>query len=163
MVTATLLVDLKDQITKTSQYRYNQIASTALMGSASALRGKYDETKTYNLGDKCIYITDSGEILIIVCQHNGVTGPFDPMDWEEWNIMDELQGLYEDHIVLSWNRPSLRRNRVWLKIREDSIVRVQDEFGEHFGLLLYNNLIVSKRRPVMNLNTVWGQITDVVK
>lgn len=162
MVTATLLVDLRDKVINTPQYKFSQIASTALMGSASALTGLYDPEKIYDRGDKCVYVTDSGEILIIASQHNGVTGPFDPMQWEEWNIMDELQGMYEDYIICSWSKPALRRNKVWLKVRADSIQAVKDEFGENFGLIIYNNLIISKRRPIMNYNTVWGQITDVV-
>ena len=163
MVTATLLVDLKEKVINTPQYKYSQIASTALMGSASALTGTYDPNKIYNTGDKCVYVTDTGEILIIVACENNITGTFDPMKWEEWNIMDELQGLYEDYIICSWSRPAFRRNKVWLKVRADSIEPLKEEFGDQFGLLLYNNFIISRRRPIMNQNTVWGQITDVVQ
>jgi hypothetical protein len=29
-------------------------------------------------------------------------------------------------------------------------------------MIIINNFIVSERRPVMNLQTVWGQITEVL-
>lgn len=163
MITSTLLLDLKTELRNRKEFGYELLASTAIMGTVSGVLGSYDEDKTYNIGDKIPYITSSGELIIIVCLHNDVTGPFNPIHWEEWNVMDELQGLYDDYIIASWNMPSLRRNKIWLAIKGESIAVAQDLLGpDNDGIMVYNNFIIQTRQPTMNLSTIWGRITAVL-
>lgn len=160
MVQSTFLLDLKADLRVKKQLSFDHIASTALMGSVSGLLNAFDETKTYNRGDKVPYVTNNGELVILVCVMNDVTGPINPLYWEEWNIMDELEGLYHDYVVASWNKPSLRRNKVWLAIKTESIQVAKDVLGEYAGLLIYDSLIISNRKPIMTKNVIWGQITE---
>ena len=162
MVTTKLLLDLKTDLANRKEFGYDLLASTAIMGTVSGVMGAYDKTKVYKIGDKIPYVTDSGELIIIVCIHNNVTGKFAPIHWEEWNIMDELQGLYDDYIVASWNIPSLRRNKVWLAIKEESIETAREAFAGSDGLIVYNNFIIQARQPTMNLSTIWGRITEIL-
>ena len=159
-VTTSMLIDLKKDLSNRKEFGYDLLASTAIMGTVSGILDVYDENRTYNSGDKIPYITDSGELIIIVCIHNDVTGPFDPLHWEQWNVMDELQGLYDDYVIASWNMPSLRRNKVWLAIKTESIQAAKELFGEHDGILIYNNFIIQLKQPTMSLSTIWGKITE---
>jgi hypothetical protein len=157
-----MLLDLKTDLANRKEFGYDLLASAAIMGTVSGVLGAYDTTKTYNAGDKIPYITNSGELIIIVCISNNVTGEFNPLHWEEWNIMDELQGLYDDYVIASWNMPSLRRNKVWLAIKTESIQVAKEVFGERDGIIIYNNFIIQARQPTMNLSTIWGQITQLI-
>jgi hypothetical protein len=157
-----MLLDLKTDLANRKEFGYDLLASAAIMGTVSGVLGAYDTTKTYNAGDKIPYVTNSGELIIIVCINNAVTGDFNPANWEEWNIMDELQGLYDDYIVASWNVPSLRRNKVWLAIKDESISVAREAFGGTDGIIVYNNFIIQLRQPTMNVNTIWGKITSVL-
>ena len=159
MVTTSLMVDLKTDLANRKEFGYELLASTAIMGTVSGVMGSFDKTKAYTFGDKIPYVTESGELIIIVCISQRAQGEFDPADWEEWNVMDELQGLYDDYIVASWNLPSLRRNKVWLAIKEESISVAQEAFGDSDGIIIYNNFIIQARQPTMNTNTIWGHIT----
>jgi hypothetical protein len=109
-----------------------------------------------------VYITDEGEILIIACLFDGTTGEFDGRCWEEWNIFDELKGLYDDYVVVSMERPALRRNKLWLQITDKNAQEIVAALGLDNRLVIVNNFIVSERRPVMNAQTIWGQITEVL-
>ena len=164
MVKSTFLIDLKKKLSEKTHYTYDQIASSALLGSKGNIKGGYDENTVYKLGDKITYITNTGELLVLVCCRNDVTGEFDQTKWEEWNIMEEIQGLLDDHTIASWNKPSLRRNKVWLAIKTTSIQTYKDTYGENVmpGLLIYDGLIISKRKPLMNTNIVWGNITEEI-
>ena len=161
-VTTSLLVDLKTDLANRKEFGYDLLASTAIMGNVSGILNTYDKTKVYNTGDKLPFVTNDGELIIIICLHDNVTGEFEAVHWERWNIMDELQGLYDDYIIASWNMPSLRRNKVWLAIKEESIQVAKEAFGEHDGIIIYNNFIVQLNQPTMNLSTIWGQITAVL-
>ena len=66
------------------------------------------------------------------------------------------------YIILSWNKPNLRRNKVWLEIMDESLEDASKVFGEDAGLLIYNNLVISERQPTMNTSTVWGRIDEVL-
>ena len=162
MVKATFLIDLKEKLTGNTHYTYDQIASSALLGSTANIKGGYDETVTYNLGDKVTYMTNTGELLILVCCANGVTGSFDSTKWEEWNIMEEIQGVLDDHTIASWNKPLYRRNKVWLAIKTTSIQAYKNIYGDSAmpGLIIYDGLIISKRKPLMNQSVLWGEITE---
>ena len=160
--TTKLLLDLKTDLANRTEFGYDLLASAAIMGNVSGVLGTYDKSKTYNAGDKIPFVTNSGELIIIVCINNNVTGDFNPANWEEWNIMDELQGLYDDYIIASWNMPSLRRNKVWLAIKEESIQAAKEVFGNRDGIIVYNNFIIQLRQPTMTTNTIWGQITAVL-
>jgi hypothetical protein len=58
--------------------------------------------------------------------------------------------------------PSLRRNKVWLAIKTESIQVAKEVFGERDGIIIYNNFIIQARQPTMNLSTIWGQITQLI-
>ena len=162
MTTVTQLVDLKAQFKQAKRFSYSQIAATALMSSYNGLIESYDPSKVYNTGDKVGYTTDAGEFLVIVCLSDGVTGNFDNTKWDEWNVMDELQGLYNDYVIASWNEPILRRNKVWIQVKEESIEALRGVLGNNQALLIYNNFIISENMPSMNSNIVWGRITSVL-
>jgi hypothetical protein len=159
---AVLLVDMRNQEQKSKYFSFNKIASTAMISSMTGAPCAYDPTKVYNIDDKCVYVTDEGEVIIIACLANNVTGDFDGRLWEEWSVFDELKGLYTDYAVVSMERPQLRRNKLWFKITDKNAQEIIDSLGLDNNMIIINNFIVSERRPVMNLQTVWGQITEVL-
>lgn len=163
MTSVTKLVDLKQEFKSANRYSYSQIAATALMSTYNGLIEKYDPNKVYNTGDKVGYLTDAGEFLVIVCLEDNTTGTFNNTKWDEWNVMDELQGLYNDYVIASWNKPILRRNKVWIEVKEESIEVLQGALGNNQALLIYNNFIISETMPSqMNTSIVWGRITSVL-
>lgn len=163
MVTAELLFDLHDKFINKKSFDANRLVTTALFGSNTDLMKVYDPTKKYVKGDKCVYVLDSGEMVIIVATQE-TTGEFDARVWEEWNVTSELQNFYDDYDVLSWNEPSLRLNKVWIKIKNESLQTAQDlNVGNTTGVLIYRNLIISENRPTMNSETIWGQITSATE
>ena len=163
MIKATKVLALKSYMNSKSSFTYSDIASTALLGTAFGKLKRYDSDKVYNRGDKCVYFSSEGEMLIIACIEDEVTGEFNPDKWEEFNVLDEMDYLYQDMILMSWSKPHLRRNKVWIQVKNDSIQKVKDEVGDIDGLLIFNNLIISARQPKMNPSIVWGQITSVSK
>ena len=161
MVTSTKLLDLANVIKNSPSLSTDQVASSALFGSSSGVMETYSESSSYERGTKVPYLTDTGEVLILVAIKDVEPGQFNPRDWEEWNILDEVQGLYDDLIALSWNEPSLRRNKVWLEIKNESLQEARDlNLGNNSGLLIYKNFIVSKRKPTMTKDVIWGMITQ---
>ena len=165
MVKSTFILDAKQYVNSSNRVSLSSIINTSIMGAENGVLDFYSPSNTYNRGDKIPYISDDGELLILVAVNNGITGTFNPLDWEEWSVMDELKGLYDDYIVASFNRPSLRRNKVWLAIKEESLADLRDlnfELGNEMGLLIYNNLVFSERRPIMTSDLVWGNITEKI-
>ena len=160
MTKSVFLLDLKESLRAKDHFSADEIVSTALIGSVSGLMDFYNEEKTYNVGDKVPIVTDSGELIILACTGTDVTGEFDATKWEEWNIMDELQGLYDDYFLVSFSPPHLRRNKVWFKINEESLTVAEDIFGPSLGVIIYENFIISERQPIMNKDIVWGKITE---
>jgi len=158
-VTTKLLLDLKTSLKNKKEFGYELLASAAIMGTVSGILNAYDENRVYQIGDKIPFVTNSGELIIIICLDPDVTGEFNPIHWEQWNMMDELQGLYDDYIIASWNMPSLRRNKVWLAIKNESIQAAKEVFGDKDGIIVYNNFIIQASQPTMNLSTIWGKIT----
>ena len=157
---AIMLVDLKEKVDNCEYFNYDKVASAALLSASAGMLQKYDTEKTYNKGDKIVYITDDGELLILVCMQYNVTGRFTPAFWEIWNIMDELEGLYDDYVVSSWERPYLRRNKVWLEIKDESIEDAEAVGWENELMVAHNNLVISERQPLLNRQTIWGMITE---
>lgn len=157
--TSTLLIDLFDEVNKATTVTVDQMIAPALIGSSKGILNFYDEKKTYKKGDKVAYLADDGEFIVIVATKE-TTGTFDPRVWEEWNVIDELKRLHDDYAVLSYNEPKLRLNKVWLEIKEESIdLATAHSLGNTTTVLIYKNLIISERMPMMDAETVWGKIT----
>jgi hypothetical protein len=158
---AIFLVDLKEEAQGKKYFSFNKLASTALTSTLEGRPCAFDETKTYNIGDKCVVVTDDGEIIIVACVHDNVSGPFNRFDWEEWNIADELQGLYDDYAIVSMNRPSLRRNKLWFQLTAKNAQDVIEDLGlNDTAVMIVNNFIISRKQPAMNSRTIWGAITE---
>lgn len=162
MITSSFILDLATELKNSNGYTSQQVISAAVLGSLVGQITPYNNSKVYNKGDKIPLVTDDGELLIAICIGENVTGEFNPNYWEEWNIINEVQGLYNDYIILSWNKPNLRRNKVWLEIMDESLEDASAVFGDDLGLLVYNNLIISERQPTMTNSTVWGRIDEVL-
>jgi hypothetical protein len=160
---AIFLVDLKAEEQASKYFSFNKIASTAMISSMTGAPCAYDPEKVYNIDDKCVYVTDDGELIVIACLFDGTTGEFDGRKWEEWSVFDELKGLYNDYVIVSMERPTLRRNKIWLQITDKNAQEIIDSLGlNDNNMIIINNFIVSERRPVMNAQTIWGQITEVL-
>ena len=159
---AIKLVDLRSDEKKAKYYSFSKIASTAMISSATGIPCAYDPNKVYSIDDKCVYVTDDGELIIIACLFDGTTGEFDGRCWEEWSIFDELKGLYNDYAIVSMERPALRRNKLWFQITDKNAQEIIEALDLNNRMIIINNFIVSERRPVMNAQTVWGQITEVL-
>lgn len=162
MVSAIHIVNQVDDIGLSDSFNTEQLVNTALFGSYSGLMATFDKTKKYHRGDKVPFLTENGEVLILVCNKNDVTGSFKATDWDEWNIVDELNGIYNDLFVMSWNEPVIRRNKVWIQVKDESLAAVSGlNMGNERGLLIYRNLTVSTERPsTFTEDIVWGQIMD---
>lgn len=158
--TSTFLIDLAARYAEEPSIDPNELAVVTLFGADKKYFQLYDPDKQYHRGDKIPYITPSGELIIIIALDD-VTGPFNPMLWEEWSIMNEIDGILYDHIVLSWEQPSLRRNKVWLQIKDESIDDIPNRaVHTSTGVVIYRNFVIGERRPTMYSGTIWGQVTD---
>lgn len=163
MLTFTFLVDLNAELRKSDSIDVNKIIAPILIGSNHNLLKYFDENTKYKKGDKCTYIMENGELTVIVATQDTV-GPFDARVWEEWNVLSELENLYSDYSVLSWNEPRLRLNKTWLKIKNESLQMAKDlNFGNTTGVLIYRNLIIDDKRPTMSPDIIWGQVTGVAE
>jgi hypothetical protein len=165
MTKATYLLDLRDLVDNSVELAPQQLISAAIFGVNKELLQTYNPEKEYKKGDRIPYITEHGDLIVIICIVD-TTGTFNALHWEEYNVMNELTGLYNDYAVLSWNMPSLRRNKMWFEIKEESMevaeglgLSIGGDDGE--GLLVYENFIISDRRPTLNRSTIWGEITDL--
>lgn len=161
MVKTTLVIDLVADTL--GHITTDKLISSAVMGTGNVIMGTYDASHVYNKGDKIPYINDSGQLEIIVAIEDGITGPFDMRKWEEWNVISELNRLYNDYIVLSWSPPVSRVNKVWLSIKNQSMADFKDlNLGDNSGVLVYNNLVMSANEPAMTNDVIWGHITEKV-
>jgi hypothetical protein len=159
--TATLLIDLEARFHEQPSISPAELCAVALFGANKEYFQLYNPDKQYKRGDKIPYITENGELIMIIALED-VTGPFNPMLWEEWSVMSELEGILYDHIVLSWEQPSLRRNKVWIQIKDEEINDIPSRaVATSTGVLLYRNFVIGERRPTMTSGTIWGQVTDV--
>ena len=140
----------------------DQLINSALMGDGRYILNQYDPTKTYHLGDKIPYLTDTGELVILTAIEDNITGPLDLRKWEEWDIISETIRLYQDFIQLSWHVPKSRLNRVWLSIKKESMADFEGIDINQDGILVYSNFIISKQRPTMTKNIIWGKVTELV-
>ena len=161
MIKADLILDLPEVINNQKSFNPKQIISAAVLGSTVGQIKQYNPITIYMKGDKVPVLTEDGELIIAVCNTDNTSGSFNPLYWEEWDIFTETQGLYDDYIILSWNRPSLRRNKVWIQVKSESLGDISEVIGQDMGVIVYNNLIISERQPVMNSEIVWGMITEV--
>lgn len=161
MVTSEFLLDLADVIGKDQIIDSSKLASATVFGSSQGHNQQYNPDKQYKKGDIIPYITANGELIMITAIED-TTGPFNPMKWEEWNVIDEIQGMYNDLIVMSWEQPSLRRNKVWIEIKNESLADAKAaDIGNNTGVLIFKNFIVSHTRPTMaSQDVIWGQITE---
>lgn len=160
MVKYTQVMDLTKSLTST--LTKEKLISTALMGEGKYILGKYDPTKIYHVGDKIPYITDTGELVILIALEDNITGPLDMRKWEEWDVVSETIRIYQEMIQLSWHAPKHRLNRVWLSIKEESMLDFEDLHLNPEGILVYSNFIISKNRPTMSKNVIWGKVTELV-
>ena len=160
MVKYTLVMDLAKQFS--TRLGKDQLINSALMGDGRYILNQYDPTKTYRLGDKIPYLTDTGELVILTAIEDNITGPLDLRKWEEWDIISETIRLYQDFIQLSWHVPKSRLNRVWLSIKKESMADFEGIDINQDGILVYSNFIISKHRPTMTKNVIWGKVTELV-
>lgn len=160
MVKYTLVMDLAKQFS--TRLGKDQLINSALMGDGRYILNQYDPTKTYHLGDKIPYLTDTGELVILTALEDNITGPLDLRKWEEWDIISETIRLYQDFIQLSWHVPKSRLNRVWLSIKKESMADFEGIDINRDGILVYSNFIISKERPTMTKNVIWGKVTELV-
>ena len=160
MVKYTLVMDLAKQFS--TRLGKDQLINSALMGDGRYILNQYDPTKTYHLGDKIPYLTDTGELVILTAIEDNITGPLDLRKWEEWDIISETIRLYQDFIQLSWHVPKSRLNRVWLSIKKESMADFEGIDINQDGILVYSNFIISKHRPTMTKNVIWGKVTELV-
>lgn len=160
MVKYTLVMDLAKQFS--TRLGKDQLINSALMGDGRYILNQYDPTKTYRLGDKIPYLTDTGELVILTAIEDNITGPLDLRKWEEWDIISETIRLYQDFIQLSWHVPKSRLNRVWLSIKKESMADFEGIDINQDGILVYSNFIISKERPTMTKNVIWGKVTELV-
>jgi hypothetical protein len=157
-----MLINLAERYTEDGTITPNELCAVALFGANKSYFNMYNPDKQYKRGDKIPYITENGELIMIVALDD-TTGAFDPMVWEEWSVMSELEGILYDHIVLSWDQPSLRRNKVWLQIKDESIkdMPAAEELQEtNTGVIIYRNFVIAERQPTMSRSTIWGEVTE---
>ena len=161
MVKSTYLLDLRDMVRETEELTPTEMISAAVFGYIKEVLQPYREEKQYKRGDRIPYITDQGELIVIICIVD-TTGPFNALHWEEYSIFDELEGLYRDYAVLSWDMPSLRRNKMWFEIKEESL-KTAEEIGldKGPGIIIYENFVIADRMPTLNASTLWGNVTDI--
>jgi hypothetical protein len=159
--TATLMVDLYKKLNTSASIDIEEIIVPALIGSYKQLLGTYNTDTYYKRGDKISYVTETGELIIAIAVRD-TRGKFNPLHWEEWNVVNELDRLYSDYIVLSWNEPQLRLNKAWIEIKDESLnLATEKQYGNTDGVLIYENLIISERQPTMRDTTVWGHLTSL--
>ena len=84
---------------------------------------KYDPDKVYKKGD-IVYIVDdlTGKITFIQAPTDGITGPYNPGDWEVKDIDAAINAAITDIIILSTYKPTQKINRLWVQ---------PIEYGEH--------------------------------
>lgn len=162
MIKVELIMNLSEDLKKNNGFNSNQLISAAILGSSVGNFRPYEPNHVYMKGDKVPYITEEGELLIIVAIEDNISGSFNPNFWEEWNVISECDGLYNDYVVLSWNKPHLRRNKIWLEIKNESLHDARDVLGDDIGVLVYNNLVISERKPTMTADTIWGMVTEIL-
>ena len=160
MVKYTLVMDLAKQFS--TRLGKDQLINSALMGDGRYILNQYDPSKVYHLGDKIPYLTDTGELVILTALEDNITGPLDLRKWEEWDIISETIRLYQDFVQLSWHVPKSRLNRVWLSIKKESMADFEGIDINRDGILVYSNFIISKERPTMTKNVIWGKVTELV-
>ena len=161
MVSAIKVIDQLNDIKRSDSFHTEQITNSAIFGSSSGLMATFNENKTYVRGNKVPFLTSNGEVLILVCNKDSVSGPFNATDWDEWNIIDEVEAVYSELVILSWNEPSIRRNRIWLQVKNESLQDARDiNIGNNTGLLIYKNFIVSANKPTMTEDIIWGKIKN---
>lgn len=160
MVKYTLVMDLAKQFS--TRLSKDRLINTVLMGDGRYFLNQYDPSKVYHIGDKIPYLTDTGELVILTALEDNITGPLDLRKWEEWDIVSETIRLYQDFIQLSWHVPKSRLNRVWLSIKKESMQDYEDLDINVDGILVYSNFIISKDRPTMTKNVIWGRVTELV-
>lgn len=162
MITMIKIIDQIEDIGTCESFKTEQLVNSAIFGSSSGLMATFSENKVYKRGDKVPFLTGNGEILILVCNKDTVFGQFKAADWDEWNIVDEIESICSDLAILSWNEPSNRRNKIWIEIKNESLENARDlNLGNNTGILIYRNLIVSGDKPAtMNEDVIWGKIIE---
>lgn len=162
MVTLTKIINQINDIGLSESFNTDQLVNSAIFGSSSGLMATFNENRIYNKGNKVPFLTGNGEVLILVCNKDNVTGPFNARDWDEWNIVDEVEGVYNDLVIVSWNEPVNRRNKIWIEIKNESLEDARDlNLGNNTGLMIYRNLIVSRTKPTtMSEDIIWGKILE---
>lgn len=163
MVTLTEIINQVEDIGKTESFNTEQLVNSAIFGSSSGLMATFDENTVYKRGDKVPFLTGNGEVLILVCNKESVFGSFKAADWDEWNIVDEMEGICTDFAILSWNEPTNRRNKIWIQVKNESLEDARDiNFGNNTGLMIYRNLVVGRNKPAtMSEDIIWGKIIEV--
>lgn len=161
MVTSTFLYDIKNEIK--GNISVDNIVTTIIVGgNDSSILSWYDSTMGYKRGDVIPYITEDGKLIMLVCKEDGVTGEFDINKWEEYNLVNELKLMNDEYIELSPIYPTNTRvNKVWLQVKSESVGDIE---GIGTGILIYNNFIVSERKP-NNLieGVIWGKVTETIE
>lgn len=90
----------------------------------------YDPTKTYKKYDTIIELSPNGDIRILMCQDDSVTGTYDPSKWKVVTVRDSITGEIIDNpgggssegsIELSEIKPYNEKHRVWWHIRHSTV------------------------------------------
>ena len=81
----------------------------------------YDQNKTYNSGDKAFVIDAStGDIKVVTATEDGVTGPYNPNNWNDMTLADTIGNGLDDVVVISETEPTERMTQIWLTPKEYS-------------------------------------------
>lgn len=118
MSTTIKLLNIKDYISKKNKFSSDEILYAALTNYIKVNIDTYREDHVYNINDKIIRITDTGNLVILNCLYNGVTDTFDVTKWEEWNLYEYMMSLENQYIIVSKEEPIDKpRNKLWFKVK----------------------------------------------
>ena len=111
------LYDLKEDLRLT--LTPDQIVSTIIFGD-NYIKGFYDPSHVYNVGDKIAYVDENNVLKILECIKDGATGnPINLDDWQEYSIIGTLDGIVSDMIIHGGTQPNDKKlNKVWIEFPE---------------------------------------------
>lgn len=125
---------------------------------------KYDPNKVYNTGD-VVYIIDelTGKITFIQAPTDGITGPYNPDDWEVKDIDAAIDAAITDVIILSTYQPTQKINRLWIQPIEYGFHTLPEPIptydGDKFSMLFAGEIpIVEEIDSTLDSSLVDGDI-----
>ena len=86
----------------------------------------YDNTKVYNKQDIIFYVDPvTGKETVYKCAHDNVSGEFNPDEWDEYKVLDNVMG---GGMSFSDNEPDDKNISLWFKRMNPRTIKIPSKY-----------------------------------